>query len=70
MESGDVDSFLTRLKAFFAEFKLNGSAEAALKQINDKGYLIPYMADNRKQIKVGVMFDASERNIGQWLIEE
>lgn len=123
LESGDVDSFLTRLKAFFAdfsyelndkterhyqvvfylvfkqmgqfcdaevrsargradavvktqdsiyifEFKLNGSAEAALKQINDKGYLIPYMADNRKQIKVGVMFDASERNIGQWLIEE
>lgn len=123
LESGDVDSFLTRLKAFFAdfpyelndkterhyqvvfylvfkqmgqfcdaevrsargcadavvktqdsiyifEFKLNGSAEAALNQINDKGYLIPYMADNRKQIKVGVMFDASERNIGQWLIEE
>ena len=31
---------------------------------------MPYMADNRKQIKVGVMFDASERNIGQWLIEE
>ena len=32
--------------------------------------MIPYMADNRKQIKVGVMFDVSERNIGQWLIEE
>lgn len=50
------------------EFKLYGSAEEALLQIDEKGYLIPYSADGRQLIKVGVGFDANERNIGQWLI--
>lgn len=51
------------------EFKLNGTAEAALKQIDDKGYLLPYEADGRQLIKVGVSFDAEERNLGEWLIK-
>lgn len=50
------------------EFKLDGSAEAALRQIDDKGYLLPYEADGRKLVKVGVSFDAAERNLGEWLI--
>lgn len=50
------------------EFKLNGTAEEALKQIDDKGYLIPYTADHRKLVKVGVDFDKNTRNIGRWLI--
>ena len=49
------------------EFKLNGTAEEALKQINDRGYLIPYQADSRHLIKVGVEFSATERNISRWL---
>ncbi|NDV56989.1 ATP-binding protein [Bacteroides sp. 519] len=51
------------------EFKLNGSAEQAIKQINDKGYLIPYTADERTLIKIGVNFDANERNLGEWIVE-
>ena len=51
------------------EFKLNGTAEEALKQIDEKGYLIPYQADHRKVIKVGVNFDSSTRTIGEWIIE-
>lgn len=50
------------------EFKLDGSAETALRQIDDKGYLLPYEADGRKLVKVGVSFDAEERNLGEWLI--
>lgn len=50
------------------EFKLDGSAEDALRQIDEKGYLIPYLADGRKLIKVGVSFSAEERNLGSWLI--
>ena len=34
--------------AYIIEFKLNGSAKAALKQIEDKGYAKPYATDNRK----------------------
>ena len=48
------------------EFKLDGSIEDALQQINDKGYLLPYQIDHRKLIKVGVSFDRKERNIGEW----
>ncbi len=50
------------------EFKLHGTAENALKQIDDKGYLLPYTADGRRLVKVGVAFDAEKRNLGKWLI--
>lgn len=52
------------------EFKLDGSAEEALRQINSKGYLIPYTADHRKLVKVGVSFNHETRNIGEWITEE
>lgn len=52
------------------EFKLNGTAEEALKQMDEKGYLLPYAADGRRVLKVGVSFDAEKRNLGEWLIKE
>jgi hypothetical protein len=126
LRSGNVDAFMTRLRAFFAdipydlndkterhyqlifylifkllgqfvqvevksakgrsdvvvilkdqiyvfEFKLSGSsgntAEDAIKQIDEKGYLIPFIAGDRALIKVGVEFDPAERNIGRWVVE-
>jgi hypothetical protein len=53
---------------FVFEFKLNGSAEEALAQIDAKGYLIPYQATGKKLVKVGVEFDKATRNLGRWLI--
>ena len=50
------------------EFKLNGTAEEALQQIDNKGYLIPYQLDGRKLVKVGVEFSKKERNIHRFLI--
>ena len=120
LRAGEVDAFLTRLQAFFAdfpyelndaterhyqvvfylvfklmgqftevevrsargradavvktpkyiyvfEFKLNGTVEQALQQIDEKGYLIPYQADGREVVKVGVEFSAEKRNINRWL---
>ncbi len=49
------------------EFKLNGTAEEALRQIDEKGYLLPYTVDGRTLVKVGVEFDKNERNIGRYL---
>jgi len=49
------------------EFKLNGTAEEAIRQIDDKGYLIPYQLDNRKLVKIGVEFSKEERNINHFL---
>lgn len=52
---------------YIFEFKLNGTVVEALKQIDDKGYLIPYQADGREVVKIGIAFDASMRNIGEWM---
>jgi hypothetical protein len=61
---------ITRDAVFVFEFKLsgNGSAADALKQIDDKGYLIPYSASGRKLIKVGAVFDPLKRTLGEWRV--
>ena len=58
----------TKSTIYVFEFKLdkNGAAEDALKQIDEKGYLIPYTADGRKLVKAGVVFDTDKRTIGEW----
>ncbi len=52
------------------ELKYDGSAEEALKQIDDKGYLIPYSADGKRLYKIGVNYDSQQRTIGEWIIKE
>ena len=65
---GRADAIVKTPKYIYVfEFKLNGTAEEALQQIEDKGYLIPYQADGREVIKLGVEFSAEERNISRWL---
>ena len=51
------------------EFKLNGTAEEALQQINDKGYAEPFKTDARQVMKVGVEFSPETRNVKRWLVE-
>jgi hypothetical protein len=46
----------------------NASAEAALNQINDKDYLIPYTADGRKLVKIGAEFSEKERGLKRWVV--
>jgi hypothetical protein len=54
---------------YVMEFKLDGTAEEALAQINDKNYALPFAADNRKLVKVGVNFSSKTRNIERWIID-
>ena len=123
LESGDVDAFMHRFEAFFAdfpyelndrterhyqviiylifklmgqftqaevhssrgradavvktpkfvyvfEFKLKGTAGQTLQQIEEKGYTLPYAAEGRQVIKVGVEFSAEKRNVERWMVEE
>lgn len=51
------------------EFKLDGTAEEALQQINDKHYALPFASDERKLFKIGVNFSAETRNIEKWVVE-
>jgi len=53
------------------EFKMDNkaTAEDALEQINSTDYAIPYTADHRKLVKIGVEFSQTEKGIKRWLIE-
>ena len=55
---------------YVMELKFDGSADAALKQIDEKGYLIPYTADGKRLVKVGVNYSSEERTITEWRIVE
>jgi len=50
------------------EFKLNGSAQEAIRQIDEKGYLQPYAKDPREKVKVGVDFNKEERNVNDFVV--
>ena len=67
---GRVDLVLQTNKYIYVmEFKLNGTAEEALQQINEKQYALPFTADSRKQFKIGVNFSTQMRNIERWIVE-
>ena len=51
---------------YIFEFKLNGTASAALQQIDDKGYALPYSADSRKLYKVGISFSSETGTISEF----
>ena len=50
------------------EFKLNGSAEEALQQIDEKGYLITYTLNGKRLVKVEVNFSKETRNVERYLV--
>ena len=59
----------TKDRTYVFEFKLDGSADQALRQIDDKGYLIPYKADGAC-VKVGVNISSQTRTLDAWKVEE
>lgn len=68
---GRVDLVLQTDKFIYVmEFKLDGTAEEALQQINNKHYALPFASDERKLFKIGVNFSAETRNIEKWVVEE
>ncbi|MBP3270492.1 MAG: AAA family ATPase [Bacteroidales bacterium] len=55
---------------YIIEIKINDSAEAALQQIQDKGYARKFADDNRKLFKIGVRFSTDSRCIDSWKVVE
>ncbi len=69
--AGRCDALIeTEDTIYLFEFKLNGTAEEALRQIDTKGYAIPYEAGDKKVVKIGANFDADKRTIERWAIAE
>ena len=60
----------TERDVFIFEFKLDGSAEEALKQIEAKQYAVPYLDDKRTVHKIGVNISGESRTVDEWIVEE
>ena len=59
-------------KTYLFEFKVaaNGSAEDAIKQIQEKGYADKYAGSGKKVIAIGSSFDEVKRTIKDWKTEQ
>ena len=66
---GRVDCIVETDKyVYIFEFKLDSTAAAALKQIENTGYARPYAADPRRLYKVGVNFSSKTGTIDDWKV--
>lgn len=67
---GRVDLVLqTDHYIYVMEFKLEGTAEEAMRQIEEKHYARPFQSDSRQLFKIGINFDNNTRNIEKWIVE-
>lgn len=55
---------------YIFEFKLDGSAEAALKQIDDMGYAKEFLASEKIIHKIGVNISSETGTVADWKVEE
>ncbi len=55
---------------YVIELKYDKSAEAALRQIEEKHYCRKYLTENRKLFKIGVAFSSKTRCIENWIITD
>ena len=51
---------------YIFEFKLDGTADEALRQIEEKGYAREYASDTRPLYKIGASFSSETGTIGEW----
>lgn len=54
---------------YIFEFKLDGTASEAMRQINEKGYALEYSSDKRIIYKIGAVFSSETGTIADWLCE-
>lgn len=68
--SGRIDCVVkTKTTIYVFEYKLDGTAEEALAQINEKGYAQPFLSDGRPVVKIGVAFGKDSHTIDSWINE-
>ena len=64
---GRVDCVIeTPQYVYIFEFKLDGTADEALCQIEEKGYAREYASDTRTLYKIGASFSSETGTIGEW----
>ena len=66
---GRVDCIVeTPNYVYIFEFKLDGTAAEAMRQIEEKGYAKEYGADTRKLYQVGAVFSSETGTIEEWIV--
>ena len=64
---GRIDLLVrTEKYIYIIELKLDGSAEDALRQIDDNNYALPFLSEGREIIRIGINFSTSRRTISEW----
>ena len=54
---------------YIFEFKMDGSADEALQQMEQKGYTKPYATDSRRIFRIGMNFSSETRTIAEWKVQ-
>lgn len=54
---------------YIFEFKLDGTADEAMRQIEEKGYAREYESDSRRVYKIGAVFSSETGTIEEWMVE-
>lgn len=68
--NGRIDLFIETDRYYYIiEIKIDSTAQAALDQINGKGYALPFQAEGRQIVKIGLIFDTKQRTLSDWITE-
>lgn len=68
--NGRADCIVETTSHIYAfEFKLDKSVEEAIRQVEVNRYLIPYAADKREKVIIGINFSSEIRNISGWKVK-
>ena len=65
----DVVVFM-RDAVYVMELKMRGTADEALAQINSKDYGVPYQAEGKPIIKIGIAFSKETKTVTEWKVEK
>ena len=63
----DVVVFM-RDAVYVMELKMRGTAQEALAQINSKDYAIPYQAEGKPVVKIGIAFSQEAKTVSDWKV--
>jgi hypothetical protein len=67
LSEGRADCIVETSKyVYIFEFKLDGTADDALQQIEDRGYAKAYVTDDRTIYKIGVSFSSKTGTTEEW----
>ncbi len=55
---------------YVIELKVDKSDEEALRQIDEKGYMLPYQAEDKRLVKIGISFESEQCTISDWIVKE